>query len=444
MFAVKKRSFNGGIHPKEEKHFTEKSEIESLPLPPNIFVPLQQHIGSPTAPLVEKGQDVQAGEKIAKENGFVSVPVHTSVSGKVKGVVDIYHPVSGHGQAIAIESDGNETWVDTIKYDDNYMDLPVKEMIERIKEAGLAGMGGATFPTHVKLSPPPDKKIDVAILNGAECEPYLTADHRLMLEHSREIVNGFRIIMKILGVKRGIIGIESNKKDAAERMLKEIKNEDGLEIMVFPVKYPQGAEKQLIKAALRREVPSGGLPMDVGVVVQNVGTTKAIFEAVAYHKPLTHRVVTVTGPGVKTPKNLLVPIGTPFRDVVEFCGGLNDYSAKIIMGGPMMGITQPSLDVPVVKGTSGILILDEQQSHLPVEEPCIGCGRCVEVCPSNLLPTTLQALVDHGKYMEAESLHIMDCIECGSCSFICPAHRYLLHSIRFGKRKVLGMHRKAS
>ena len=441
---MSKRTFPGGVHPYEGKKFTEKKQIEVLPSPQKVFIPLQQHIGAPTTPLVEKGQEVKAGEKIGEVNGFVSTPVHASIAGKVTGIEDIDHPVSGRGQAIVIEKGETEQWVDSIKLDEKYLDLSAKEMRDRIKEAGLAGMGGATFPTHVKLSPPPDKKIDVLILNGIECEPYLTADHRLMLEYPGDIVKGMRIMMKILGVKRGIIGIESNKPDAVKVMLDAIKDEEGMEVNVFPVKYPQGAEKQLIKAALNREVPSGGLPMDVGVIVQNVGTSKAVYEAVALHKPLTHRVLTVTGPGVKEPKNLLVPIGTKFQDVIDFCGGITEKAAKIIMGGPMMGLTQPNLNVPVIKGTSGILILEEDSSHLPEEEPCIGCGRCVEVCPVHLLPTTLQLLVNNEKFGEAENLHIMDCIECGSCAFICPANRYLLHGIRFGKRRILDLRRKAS
>ena len=441
---MSKRTFPGGVHPYEGKKFTEKKQIEVLPSPQKVFIPLQQHIGAPTTPLVEKGQEVKAGEKIGEVNGFVSTPVHASIAGKVTGIEDIDHPVSGRGQAIVIEKGETEQWVDSIKLDEKYLNLSAKEMRDRIKEAGLAGMGGATFPTHVKLSPPPDKKIDVLILNGIECEPYLTADHRLMLEYPGDIVKGMRIMMKILGVKRGIIGIESNKPDAVKVMLDAIKDEEGMEVNVFPVKYPQGAEKQLIKAALNREVPSGGLPMDVGVIVQNVGTSKAVYEAVALHKPLTHRVLTVTGPGVKEPKNLLVPIGTKFQDVIDFCGGITEKAAKIIMGGPMMGLTQPNLNVPVIKGTSGILILEEDSSHLPGEEPCIGCGRCVEVCPVHLLPTTLQLLVNNEKFDEAENLHIMDCIECGSCAFICPANRYLLHGIRFGKRRILDLRRKAS
>jgi electron transport complex protein RnfC len=441
---VKITTFSGGVHPFEGKEYTEKKKIEILPSPKSVAIPLAQHIGAPTEPLVEKGQEVKAGQKIAEANGYISVPVHSSVAGKVKSIDLIDHPVSGRGRAVLIEAAETESWVETIAEEKDYFDLTVEEMRDRIREAGIAGMGGATFPTHVKLAPPPDKKIDVAILNGVECEPYLTADHRLMLENPEDIMNGFRLIMKILGVKQGIIGIENNKKDAVRVMHGHIKKNDHIEIRVFPVKYPQGAEKQLIKATLNREVPSGGLPMDIGVVVQNVGTAKAIYEAVAFRKPLTQRIVTVTGPGVKEPKNVLVPIGTRFQEVIDFCGGLTERATKIIMGGPMMGIAQPHLNVPVVKGTSGILILEEKQSHLPPEKPCINCGRCVEVCPSHLLPTTLQNLVDYDSIEEAERLHIMDCIECGSCSFICPANRYLVQSIRHGKRQLVQLRKKAS
>ena len=445
--AVSKQTFEGGVHPFEGKEFTEKKPIENLPTPRTVFIPLQQHIGAPTKPLVAKGDEVKAGQKIADATGFVSVPIHASISGKVKGILDVLHPVSGRGKAIVIErgeEESGEEWIEDFALDEDYLNLSTQEMRDRIKEAGLAGLGGATFPTHVKLSPPPDKKIDVAILNGAECEPYLTADHRLMLEHAEEIIKGLEIIMKILGVERGIVGIENNKKDAAEAMVRAAASYKNIQIAVLPVKYPQGAEKQLIKALLNREVPTGGLPMDVGVVVQNVGTAKAIYDAVAYRKPLTHRVVTVTGPGIKSPKNVLVPIGTPFKDVVDFCGGLSDGARKIIMGGPMMGLAQPNLDVPVVKGTSGILVFEEAQAQLPPEDPCIACGRCVEVCPMHLLPTTLQMLVENERYEDAEKYHVMDCIECGSCSYICPSNRRLVHAIRLGKRKVLEMRRKAS
>jgi electron transport complex protein RnfC len=441
---VIKRSFAGGVHPYEGKHFTEKKKIEILPNPQKVFVPLQQHIGTPTKPLVNKGDEVRTGQKIGEMQGFVSSPVHSPFSGKVKNISEIDHPVSGRGQAIVIEIDDAVSESDALTYQENYFDLTVDEMKTRIKEAGITGLGGATFPTHVKLSPPPDKKIDTVILNGAECEPYLTADHRLMLEHPEEIVRGLQIIMKILDVTHGIIGIENNKMDAFEILKKIIKGDAQIDIILFPVKYPQGAEKQLIKAALKREVPSGGLPMAVGVVVHNVGTAKAVYEAVAFEKPLTHRVVTVTGSGVKESKNVLVPIGTIFQDVIDFCGGLTQEAVKIIMGGPMMGLAQSTTKVPVIKGTSGILIFEEKYAHIPQQEPCINCGRCVEVCPMGLLPTSLQLLVEHEKFIESDRLNVMDCMECGSCSYICPSNRYLLHAIRFGKKKVLELHKKAS
>jgi electron transport complex protein RnfC len=321
----------------------------------------------------------------------------------------------------------------------------VDEMRKRIQEGGLAGLGGATFPTHVKLTPPKEKKIDTLIINGAECEPYLTADHRLMLEKSEDIVKGVEIIAKILNVDRIIIGIENNKKDAAQKLSDTIQSlNKKMEVMLFPVKYPQGAEKQLIKAAIDREVPVGGLPMDVGVVVSNVGTAKAVFDAVAWNKPLISRVVTVTGDAINEPKNLEVRIGTGFQEVVEYCGGLKDNAMKVIMGGPMMGIAQYSLDVPVVKGTSGILILSDKVAHQPKEDPCILCGRCVDVCPMGLLPTTLARLSEFDRLEEAEEKGILACIECGSCSFICPSNRYLVHYIRFGKRKILAKKKKAS
>jgi electron transport complex protein RnfC len=441
---VIKRSFVGGVHPFEGKHLTEKKKIEIFPAPQEVHIPLQQHLGAPTQPLVEKGEEVKVGQKIGAASGFVSSPIHSSISGKVKNIALIDHPVSGKGMAIIIENDGNNTPKDSFQFDNKYPDFTVDQMKERIQEAGVVGLGGATFPTHVKLSPPSDKKLDVAILNGAECEPYLTADHRLMLEYPEEILRGLQIIMKILGVNRGIIAVEKNKPDAVETLKRVAKSDPRIEIIVFPVKYPQGAEKQLIKASLNREVPAGGLPMEVGVVVQNVGTAVAIFEAVAYQKPLTHRVVTVTGSGIKQRKNLSVPIGTLFKEVIDYCGGLTQDAVKIIMGGPMMGIAQSTLQIPVVKGTSGILILKEKESFLPQEEPCVNCGRCVEVCPMGLLPTTLQGLVNHERFIEADRLNIMSCIECGSCSYICPSNRYLVHAIRYGKRELLEKQKKAS
>ncbi len=439
-----KFSFKGGVHPPEGKEFTEKKAIEVMEPGSEFIVPLSQHIGAPSKPIVEVGQEVKKGEPLSEAGGFVSVPVHSPVNGKVKSITKVKTPVATAAEAVIIEraEEDDDEWIDSVKYNENYMDLPVGDMLELIKNAGIAGMGGATFPTHVKLAPPKDKKIDVLLLNGAECEPYLTADHRLMLENSDEIVKGILIINKILGVNRAIIGIENNKPDAVEAMKKAAEGIKEIEVMSFPVKYPQGAEKQLIKAALNREVPAGGLPMDIGCVVSNVGTAKAIFDAVAWKKPLISRVVTVSGDSINEPKNLEIRIGTSFQQVIDYCGGLKENSAKIIMGGPMMGMAQYSLDVPVIKGTSGILAFSDKSAALPEEEPCIMCGKCVDVCPMGLLPTTIATYSQYDKFAEAEERGIMNCIECGSCSYICPAGRYLVQYIRYGKKNILAAKRK--
>ncbi|MCK5077018.1 MAG: electron transport complex subunit RsxC [Calditrichia bacterium] len=438
-------SFNGGVHPPEGKEFTEKKAVEEMPLGKEFIIPLSQHIGAPSKVLVEKEQEVKRGEVLSEAGGFVSVPVHSPVNGVVKKIDDFPNPVSGKGQAVLIErkEEDDDSWIESVQFNEKYIELSKKEMLDLIKAAGIAGMGGATFPTHVKLSPPADKKIDTLLINGAECEPYLTADHRLMLESTEEIINGVKILKKALGVNKAIIGIENNKMDAVEVMEKACKGNDGIEVMVFKVKYPQGAEKQLIKAALDRDVPAGGLPMDIGCVVSNVGTAKAVFDAVAWKKPLISRVVTVTGDGINDPKNLEIRIGTSFNEVIEHCGGLKENTKKIIMGGPMMGMAQHSLEVPVVKGTSGILTLLEKTAALPVEEPCIQCARCVEICPMGLLPTTLARLSEFDKFEDAEEKGILNCMECGSCSYICPAGRYLIQYIKFGKNKIMQAKRKA-
>lgn len=432
-------SFNGGVHPPEGKEFTEKKAVEEMPLGKEFIIPLSQHIGAPSKVLVEKEQEVKRGEVLSEAGGFVSVPVHSPVNGVVKKIDDFPNPVSGKGQAVLIErkEEDDDSWIESVQFNEKYIELSKKEMLDLIKAAGIAGMGGATFPTHVKLSPPADKKIDVLLLNGAECEPYLTADHRLMLENAEEIINGVKILNKVMGVERAIIGIENNKMDAVEVMKKASEGIKEIEVMAFHVKYPQGAEKQLIKAALNREVPVGGLPMDIGCVVSNVGTAKAVFDAVAWKKPLVSRVVTITGDSINDPKNLEIRIGTSFQEVIDYCGGLKEDVKKVIMGGPMMGMAQHNLEVPVVKGTSGILTLSEKSSYLPEEEPCIQCARCVEVCPMGLLPTTIARLSEFDRYEAAEEKGILNCIECGSCSYICPASRYLIQYIRYGKNKIM-------
>ena len=347
-------------------------------------------------------------------------------------------------QAVEIETAEDEIMNDNIKFNADYMNKSNEEMITDIKIAGLAGMGGATFPTHVKLSPPKEKKIDTAILNGAECEPFLTSDHRLMLEQTEDIINGFKIVMKVLGVNKGYIGIENNKMDAVEAMQKAAQSDSSISVVALPVKYPQGGEKQLIEAITGRQVPTGGLPMDCGCLVHNVGTAKAIFDAVSSNKPLIERVVTVTGNTLKTRKNYLVRIGTSYNELLTSCGLDENFKGKLISGGPMMGIAQCSLDVPVIKGTSGIVALDVNEVISDEELPCISCGRCVDTCPIHLMPTELAVLSEFERFEEADKNNVLDCIECGSCSYVCPSKRHLIQYIRFGKYKVMENRRKAS
>ena len=437
---LRRLTFKGGVHPPEFKELTEDKSIEVMPLPDYVVIPVQQHIGAPAEPIVSVGDEVKTGDKICEAKGFVSVPSHASISGKVTAIEKRPHPVGGEVLSIVIESDGKDEKSPSIAPVKNYFDLDVEEMKKKVLEAGLAGMGGAAFPSHVKLSPPADKPIDIFILNGAECEPFLTADHGLMLEHTESIIEGARIAMKILGCKTGYIAIEKNKPDAI-RLMKKIVKETGANLTVvgLNVKYPQGAEKQLIKAITNRKVPAGGLPMDVGCLVHNVGTAKAIYEAVSLNKPLYERVVSVTGLGIQEPKNVLARIGTPFQNLIDFCGGLKDHTIKVINGGPMMGIAQFTLEVPVTKGTSGILALTSQEAKLRDPGPCIRCARCVDVCPMNLLPNELARLIEFQKFDEAHKLGVLDCIECGSCSYICPSKIRHVHLFKYGKLEVTKM-----
>ncbi len=440
------KSFSGGIHPPEHKNLSESLAIQVCPPPDQVVIPVQQHIGAPSKPIVEKGDEVQIGDPISESGGFVSVPAHAAVSGTVKVVEPRPHPFGTKVLSVVITNDGeNKVRQGVGVFDKAYSELDKKEIINRIQAAGLAGMGGATFPTHVKLSPPPDKKIDTLILNGAECEPYLTSDHRMMLEYPEKVLRGMEILVKVLGAKTAAIGIEKNKMDA----VKALRNKAAAlnlpyKVIALHVKYPQGAEKQLIKAITNRAVPAGGLPMDIGCVVQNVGTAVAVYDAVAYNRPLLERVVTVTGDGITTPKNLLVPIGTPFSHVFEQCGGLTEDAGKLIMGGPMMGLAQSDVDAPVIKGTSGLLVLNEKQSRRKEEQTCISCAHCLEACPMGLVPKMLGQFVKHEKFDDAETYNVLDCIECGSCAFVCPAHINLVHWIKYGKLKVMQKRKKAS
>jgi electron transport complex protein RnfC len=431
---VKADTFERGVHPHESKELTAHKPIESAHLPRRVVIPLSQHIGAPAKPEVNIGEEVKRYQMIGSPPGFVSAPVHASISGKVIAISDFLHPSGRMVPSIVIESDGKD---EPLPLEDNpdYLNLPPDEIKALIRDAGIVGLGGAAFPTSVKLSPPKEKPIDTVILNGAECEPYLTADHRLMVERPEDVVNGLKIIMRALGVPRGFIGIEMNKPDAIKVMKDATVGEGDIDVRQLKVKYPQGAEKMLIKAITGREVPpKGGLPMDVGVVVQNVGTAVAIYEAVRYRKPLIERVVTVTGRGVREPKNLKVRIGMMLSELIEDCGGLVDGAVKVIVGGPMMGFAQWSLDVPVVKGTSGVLVQTEEE-FFPSEEyfACIRCGRCIDVCPMGLNPSMLSILSEKGHYEEAKEYNLFDCFECGSCAFICPSKRPIVQFIRLAK-----------
>jgi len=430
------RTFPGGVHPHDYKELSKQDAIAVLPPPEKVIIPLSQHIGAPSVPVVKVGDEVLVGQLIAEPGGFVSIPQHASISGKVTRIDLFPHPVGTTQMAIEITGDGKDAWVE-LADDQDFLSLPAAEMKARITAAGICGMGGAGFPTHVKLSPPADKPIDTVILNGVECEPFLTSDYRLMLEHPQDILLGLKIIMKVLNASRGIIGIEANKPDAIRIMEDMTKNEPNLRVVGLKLRYPQGAEKQLIYAATRRRVPNkGGLPMAVGVVVQNVGTAVAIYEAVRYKKPLVERIIAVTGSIVKKPANLKARIGTPFQKLVDYCEDVSAPIGKIISGGPMMGFAVPTLEAPVAKGSSGLVLLDEKQARNLEEHTCLRCGRCVDVCPMNLFPSLIAQAVKNGDLAMADKAGLTDCMKCGSCAYVCPSHIRLVQWIDTGKIKL--------
>ncbi len=439
----KVRHFRGGVHPQDRKGLSRHKAIELLPVPRRLVIPLSQHIGAPCEPLVSPGEPVKKGQKIGEAKGFVSVPVHAPTSGRVSRIGNFPHPLGRPLPAIEIESDGVDEWADDIHGREDVPSLAPDDLRAIIREKGIVGMGGATFPTHVKLSPPEGKTIDTLIINGAECEPYLTADYRLMVEEPEKVIGGMRIMMTILGVESVFIAIEANKPEAIEAMRKTLGREPQVEVTVLDVKYPQGAEKQLIKTLVNREVPSsGGLPMDVGVLVQNVGTAAAIHQAVWLGIPLIERVVTVTGEGIHEPKNLRVRIGTPVGVLLEACGGFTERPGKLVFGGPMMGISQYTTDVPVIKGTSGILVLPASEVQMKEAQTCLRCGTCVRVCPMNLLPNAIGVSAIRDRFDEAEKHYLLDCIECGACAYGCPAKIPLVHWIRYAKAEVLAKRSK--
>ncbi len=432
----------GGIHPSENK-LSAHSAIETLPLPEVVVVPLSQHIGAPAVAEVVKGDRVVAGQLIAKAGGFVSANVHSPVSGVVTAVEAVPNGSGVKTMSVTIAVEGDE-WAPEIDRSPKLVTqctLDAKEIVARIATAGIVGMGGATFPTQVKLSPPPGKKADVLIINGVECEPYLTSDHRVMLERGAEVLVGTGLLARALEVERTYIGIENNKPDAIAHLRKvagELARElPAIEIVPLKVQYPQGGEKQLIRAVTDREVPSCALPIDVGCVVQNVGTALAVYEAVQKNKPLVERVVTVTGRNIAAPSNFLARIGTPVSALIEAAGGVQgDEPVKVIGGGPMMGRAMSNPDAPVTKGTSGVLILSGKDAARCAETECIKCARCVTVCPMGLEPWLLSRQTQKQMWDEAEAGVIVDCIECGSCAYTCPARIPLLDWIRLGKTEV--------
>lgn len=428
----------GGVHPQDNKEFSAHRPIIECGLPAKAVIPLVQHIGAPAQAVVEKGQKVKVGELIAKAGGFVSANIHSPYSGTINKI-DSY--VDGWGmrqQAIFIDVEGDE-WLEDIDRTPTVVrecNLEPKAIIDKIAAAGIVGLGGACFPTQVKLMPPPGKKAEVLVINGVECEPYLTCDHQLMLEHGEEIVIGIQILLKALGINKAVIGIEANKPDAIARM-KELTNRTlGISVQPLKLKYPQGGEKQLIDACIGRQVPSGALPIEVGAVVDNVATVFAVYQAVQKNMPLISRVMTITGKHLANPGNYQVRFGTPLTDVVALAGGIPEDTGKIIGGGPMMGRAMVSIDMPANKRVSGLLFLPEDESRRVEPENCIRCGKCLDACPMGLEPYLLAKLSEHELWDELEDHNVMDCIDCGCCLFTCPSHRPLLDYIRLGKGKV--------
>ena len=433
--------FKGGIHPLEGKELTAGKELRIAPLFDKYIVPVRQSIGAPPTLTVKKGDTVKKGQRIAEPGGFVSVPPHSPVCGTVGDIVEITGVTGASEQAVEIIADGTDEWDTGLDPIPNWADTEKDVLKKRILDAGIVGMGGAAFPTHVKLSPPPEKNIDTLIINGAECEPFLTADHRLMLTRTEEALTGIAIAAKILKVSRIFVGVEDNKMDAIEKMTAAAAK---FKITVVPlhVKYPQGAEKQLIYALTGRQVLEGGLPMDVGCVVMNIGTAAAVHDAVVLGHPLIERITTVTGTPVVDPANYLARIGTPIRKLLELCGGVKENPAKVIMGGPMMGFAQSNIDVPVAKNSSGVLLMAPEEIEQFEGNPCIRCSRCVKACPMNLLVPTLSTMIEAGEFAMAEQNYVMDCVECGTCAYICPAKRPLVQHFRRAKAEILAKRRK--
>lgn len=436
-------SFYGGIHPASFKNLTSDGALKKVYIPKRVILPLSQHTGSPAEPIVKTGDSVTVGQPIAKATGFVSSPIHATISGKITKVQHSPTPTSQRSLSIIIESQGGENQEFNVKERSNIGSLSGEELLTIIRDSGIVGLGGAAFPTHVKLSPPKNKPLNTVILNGAECEPYLTCDQRLMMDRPGEILKGLDIILKILGVKNAYIAIEDNKLPAIYAMEKALSghtfcNDAVVKTAILRTRYPQGAEKQIIKAVLNRIVPAGGLPMDVGCIVQNVGTVFAVYEAVYFSRPLIKRAITLTGSCLNEPMNVQVRIGTILKDVVEATGGFKKQPKKVVIGGPMMGIAQYTMEVPIIKGTSGAIFFSEEEVCEARESVCIRCGKCIETCPMGLVPTTLMYRVKKELFEEAKEMGIMNCFECGSCAYECPAKIQLLDYMKYGKSRCCG------
>lgn len=433
----------GGVHPEENKLSTQAS-IEVFPLPKQVTVFLNQHLGAPATPIVEKGTAVKTGQLIAKAEAFVCANIHSPVSGVVSKIETVKDMFGYAKPAIVIDVEGDE-WVDTVDLTPTIkreITLSKTEIVDKLKEMGIVGLGGATFPTHIKYMIPEGKKAEYLIINAVECEPYLTSDHRVMLEHTEEIMIGVSILRKALGVEKAYIGIENNKPEPIAKMKEMAAQFEGIIVEPLKVKYPQGAEKQLIKAITGRSVPSGKLPIDVGCVVNNVGTAFAVYEAVQKNKPLVENIMTVTGKSLAQQHNYQIRIGISYSDIVNHIGGLPDDTAKLVSGGPMMGKAIVNLDAPTTKGASSLLVITDKEAERAEERDCIRCGKCMEACPMGLETYLFSALINNDKVQEAVDNHLMDCIECGCCIFTCPANKPLLDEIRFAKGKFRQMQQK--
>lgn len=431
--------FRHGVHPPEFKELTAQERTRRIPFPEEVVLPLAQHIGAPSNCIVKVGDSVERGDVLAEAGGFVSVPVHASASGTIKSIERQPHPNGSWSEAITIAVDPWSAQAPRPRMIPDWKEeLSPEQIVKAIQDGGLVGLGGAAFPTHVKLSPPDDQQIDLILLNGCECEPYLTTDHRAMVEFPDRVLLGTRIMMKALDVCKAVIGIERNKPDAIEILRAKVPADLDIEILPLEVKYPQGAEKMLIKAVTDREVPEGGLPMNIGVVVQNVASVATIAEIFETGLPLVERILTVTGHGVKKPRNLIVPIGTKLRDVIAACDGFTQDAAEVIMGGPMMGVAQGNLDAPILKGTSGVVVMNRQEADPQATYPCIRCGHCLDACPVFLDPQMLGSLGLHRDYDSMMEHHLSTCMLCGCCSYVCPSRIPLSHIFGVAKASLRG------